>query len=188
MKGNLNTTIEALFGAQTRLTEAEFDRCFLENYARIAAVAFRLTSDPDEAEDLASETFGKLWQEPPRRNENLAGWVYRVVTNLGYNRLRSARRRAAYELQAGRYEWQDQSGSAPEAEAMRGQERQQVRAILKQMPRRDVQILVLRSSGLSYKEIAESLKITPSSIGTLIARAERKFELLYSRGGWDALE
>jgi RNA polymerase sigma-70 factor (ECF subfamily) len=182
VKGRLNTTIEALFGAQSHLTAEEFDRCFLDNYTRIVSVAYRLTSDMDEAEDLAAETFWKLWQEPPRRNENLVGWLYRVVTNLGYNRLRSSRRRLTYETRAG-WDEADKVGEGPEPQVIRSQEREQVRAVLKRLPRRDVQILILRAGGLSYKEIAECLHIAPSSVGTLIARAERKFDSLYSRGG-----
>jgi RNA polymerase sigma-70 factor (ECF subfamily) len=184
----LNQHIEALFGAQPRLTADDFDRCFLEYYSRIVAVAYRLTADADEAEDLASETFWKLWQDPPRRHENLAGWLYRVVTHLGYNRLRSLRRRSYYEEHAGRIEVTAASLDEPEMRVIRNQERSGIRSILRDMPRRDVQILLLRNAGLSYKELAEALKVAPGSIGTLIARAERKFEMLYSRGERDAPE
>jgi RNA polymerase sigma-70 factor (ECF subfamily) len=72
--------------------------------------------------------------------------------------------------------------SGPEEQVILNQERAAVRTTLKAMPRRDVQILILRACDLSYKEIAESLRISPGSVGTLIARAERKFDTLYSRG------
>ena len=168
---------EALFGASPRFTAAEFDQFFLENYAQIVSAAYRLTGDPDEAEDLASAAFWKLWQEPPKRSENLLGWLYRVVTNLGYNRLRSSRRRTDYEDHAQRLEQGLAQNSGPEEQVILNQERAAVRTILKAMPRRDVQILILRACDLSYKEIAESLQVAPGSVGTLIARAERKFEL-----------
>ncbi len=174
--------LEALFGATPRFTAAEFDQFFLENYAHIVSAAFRLTGDSNEAEDLASEAFWKLWQEPPKRSDNLLGWLYRVVTNLGYNRLRSTRRRTGYEDHTQRMELGLNENSGPEEQIILKQERAAVRTILKAMPRRDVQILILRACQLSYREIAESLKVSPGSVGTLLARAERKFDSLYLRG------
>ena len=38
------------------------------------------------------------------------------------------------------------------------------------------QILVLRYSGLSYKEVAQALDLAPTSIGPLLFRAEREFK------------
>ena len=88
------------FGPQTRFTDAEFDRLFLDHYSQITAAAYRLVGDPDEAEELAAETFWKLWQKPPNGQENILGWLYRVVINLGYNHLRSFKRRGRYEESA----------------------------------------------------------------------------------------
>jgi RNA polymerase sigma-70 factor (ECF subfamily) len=45
---------------------------------------------------------------------------------------------------------------------------------------REAQLLILRHSGLAYKEIAAALGVAPGSIGTLLARAEKEFERLYS--------
>ena len=41
------------------------------------------------------------------------------------------------------------------------------------------QLLILRSSGLSYKELAEALNVKPTSIGTLLNRAEEEFRNRY---------
>ncbi|MBI5649415.1 MAG: hypothetical protein HZC40_03045, partial [Chloroflexi bacterium] len=53
---------------------------FLEHYARIYAIIFRLVGNRADAEDIALETFIKLWQTPPARADNLGGWLYRVAT------------------------------------------------------------------------------------------------------------
>ncbi len=47
------------------------------------------------------------------------------------------------------------------------------------MNERQSQLLILRYSGLSYKEIAGSLGLSPTSIGPLLVRAEREFEECY---------
>ena len=61
-----------------------------------------------------------------------------------------------------------------------------VRAVLGDMKPRDAQILLLRSSGLAYREIAQALNVGLGSVGTLLARAEAEFERRYRaryRGG-----
>ncbi len=168
------------FGTQSQITEAEFDRLFLDHYSQIATAAYRLVGDPDEADDLAAEAFWKLWQNPPRLHENLVGWLYRTVINLGYNRLRASRRRTGYE-QGGALEL-ERPGRDPQEETERRLESTAVRAVLRSLPERDVQLLILHASGLTYREIASTLNLTPASVGTLLARAERKFESQYVRG------
>jgi len=165
--------------AQTRQDEAEFESVFLQNYTRVYGVLFRLVGDRAEAENLALETFWQLWQRPPARNDNLGGWLYRVATNLGYNALRAAKRRANYEEQAGRDALDLNVSPSPEQEAERAAERGRAHDVLRRMPARDAQLLILRHSGLSYKEIAAALDVSPNSVGTLLARAEEEFEKRY---------
>jgi RNA polymerase sigma factor (sigma-70 family) len=86
-----------LLGSRSWLDERAFEAIFTEHYPRIYAVLFRLVGDRLEADDLAAEAFWKLWEKPPSQEENVAGWLYRVATRLGYNALRAARRRAWYE-------------------------------------------------------------------------------------------
>lgn len=170
-----------LFQSRKWLDETAFEHAFSEHYERVYAVVFRLTGDRYEADDLAAETFWKLWSHPPAEDSNLGGWLYRVATHLGYNALRSAKRRAEHETQASAaLDWSEPSDPANEIE--KSLERERVRAVLRQMPFRDIQILVLRHSGFSYQEIASAAGIAAASVGKLLARAEEKFEKMYSRG------
>lgn len=171
---------------QNWLDERVFEEIFDEHYPRIYAVVFRLVGDRDEADDLCAETFWRLWESPPAKNENLAGWLYRVATRLGYNALRSAKRRMVYETQAGRDALEHEPTLDPASEIETLHERQRVHKVLRQLSMRDVQILILRHSGLSYKEIAAAANVTAGSIGKLLARAEEKFAKLYSKGDQDA--
>jgi RNA polymerase sigma-70 factor, ECF subfamily len=160
-----------------------FEDLFLQNWDRIYGVLFRLTGDRAEAEDLALETFLRLWQRPPAQDQTLAGWLYRVATNLGYNALRSAGRRSRHELDAGKEALAANAGSPnPAKEAERREDRQRVQQVLQQMQERQAQLLVLRHSGMSYQEIAETLNISPASVGTLLVRAEKNFVRLYEKG------
>ncbi len=157
--------------------ETAFEATFLEHYPRVFGVLFRLVGDRAEAEDLTLEAFWKLWRDPPAHPQaSVGGWLYRVAVRLGYNALRAAKRRVQYEEQAGREAIPLNHPPDPAHEVEIEQERARVRAVLRHLPERDAQLLVLRHSGLSYKEIAAALNVAPTSIGTLLARAEQEFE------------
>jgi RNA polymerase sigma factor (sigma-70 family) len=140
-----------------------------------------MTGDPAEAEDLALETFFRFHRQPPKGGENYnpGGWLYRVATNLGLRSIRSFKRREQYEIAAGK----DALGEAPEnrpAQIFENKEEQRLAqlALAKMNPRR-AEILVMRYSGMAYKEIAKTLHLSPTSIGPLLLRAEREFEKTY---------
>jgi RNA polymerase sigma-70 factor (ECF subfamily) len=146
---------------------------------------YRLTGDHPEAEDVALETFLRLYRDPPTFSdgEHLSGWLYRVATNLGLNAIRSRNRRREYESQAGQQALEHESPADPAQEVERADERRQVRRALAGIKPRSAQILILRYSGFSYAEIAATVQVAPGSVGTLLARAEREFEECYHQSG-----
>jgi RNA polymerase sigma-70 factor (ECF subfamily) len=160
--------------------EVEFEAAFSEHYTRVYSVLFRLLGNRAEAEDLTVEAFWRLWERAPRQRENLGGWLYRVAMRLGYNALRAARRRERYELEAGHEALELNDAPEPSQAVEARQERRRVREILSQMKDRDAQLLLLRHSGFSYREIAGILGVAPGSVGTLLARAEAEFEQRYT--------
>ena len=160
-------------------TISQFEQAFAAHYARVYGVLVRLVGDEAEAEDLAVETFWRLWERAPARWDNLGGWLYRVALRLGYNALRAGRRRAQYEQSAGRDALEQSAPPDPAQAAEQAEERQRVRAVLAQMQPRAAQLLLLRHSGLAYQEIAAALEVAPGSVGTLLARAEAEFEAQY---------
>jgi RNA polymerase sigma factor (sigma-70 family) len=158
---------------------AEFEALFTEHWERLCRLLYNMLGDWAEAEDLALETFVQLHRRPPHANENPGGWLYRVASNLGLNALRARKRRWQYEQSAGMQAWENDQPGDPADEAERRIERSQVRRALSAMKPRSAQLLMLRHSGLSYTEIADALGIASSSVGALLARAEKEFERLY---------
>ncbi len=136
---------------------------------------------PAEAEDLALETFLRLYQRLPieEKDFQLGGWLYRVATNLGLRSIRSFKRREHYEITAGKYALDDAPETRPTEMFAQKEESALARQALAQMNERQSQLLVLRYSGLPYKEIASALHLSPTSIGPLLLRAEREFEACY---------
>ncbi len=159
----------------------EFEALFQEHWERLCRILYNMLGDWDEAEDLVLEAFVQLYRQPPQQFANPGGWLYRVASNLGLNTLRARKRRQHYETQAGVETLQNEFGSDPASAVEQRLEREQVQAVLSQMKPRSAQILLLRHSGLSYAEIAETLEVAPASVGTLLARAEQEFEKIYTR-------
>ncbi|MBP1692776.1 MAG: polymerase, sigma-24 subunit, subfamily [Chloroflexi bacterium] len=164
-----------------------FDAFFQQHWERICETLFRLTGDWQEAEDLALETFLRLYQKPPAGEQNLVGWLYRVATNLGLNALRSRKRRQFYEFQAAQELSTEldppEDGLNPANLLERDQGRQRVRAVLAEMKPRSALMLLLRYSDFSYAEIAAAAQVAPGSVGALLARAEKEFEKRYRQLG-----
>ncbi len=161
--------------------DRSFQELFLEHWTGVYQLLVRMIGDPAEAEDLALETFYRLYKTPPAKGEgsNLRGWLYRVATNLGLHSIRSEQRRQRYELEAGKYVLE---ASAPERppEVLENKEANHlVRLTLSQMKPRQAELLILRYSGMEYKEIARALGLAPTSIGPLLLRAEREFAKKY---------
>jgi len=158
-----------------------FETLFLEHWGTVYRAVLRLVGDPAEAEDLALETFLRLHRRYPLPDDgfNLGGWLYRVAINLGLQSIRSFKRRERYELEAGKGALDEAPEDRPAEILGREEERHIVRTILAQMQTRQAQLLVMRYSGVAYKDIAAALGLSPTSIGPLLLRAEREFEKRY---------
>ncbi len=166
---------------ESNLQRPSFEDVFLQYYDRIVGVLFRLMGDRARAEELASEVFLKLYRNPlpARPDGNLGGWLYRTATNLGIDAVRAANRRRHYEQEAGRGSVPTGGTPNPLDEVLRDETRQRVRTVLAALRPAQAQILILRSSGLSYNELAESLGVQRGSVGTMLARAEAEFQRRY---------
>jgi RNA polymerase sigma-70 factor (ECF subfamily) len=170
----VNSSSEA--ATQANVSELPFDieAIFLARYDHIARFIARLVRDPARAEELAVEVFVKLWRTPKAQGGGMEGWLYRVAARKGLDELRSRTRRSRYEAQLG-------FGRVPNPEEIRavGEEQEKVRVVLALLNHRQAELLLLRSHGLSYEELASALNLNVASIGTLLSRAERSFRKEY---------
>ena len=162
---------------------ASFETLFYRHYDRVYGLLFRLLGNRVEAEDVTQEVFLKLYRQPlkllqtGRQEHHVGAWLYRVATNMGYNHIRSRKRR-----------WQRDTLLVPDAtdnlpgpaeRALQEETRTRVRAALARLTQRQSQLLVLRQMGFSYEEIAEVCEVAPGSVGTLLARAAEAFREVY---------
>ena len=164
----------------TGRADAEFDALFLAHYDSVFRQAYRVTASAQEAEDLAQETFIRLYsQRPgPGRDHNMRAWLLKVVTNLAYNAVRGEGRRSRREEAV---YGERIAASDPASDALRSVEQETVRRVLHSLPERQSRLLFLRHAGLSYREPASALEIAPGSVGTLLARAHAAFAVAYQQ-------
>lgn len=153
----------------------DLEAIFELQYERIARVIARVLRDPARAEELAVEVLLKWSRHPKAHGENAQAWLYRVAVRTGLDELRRESRRMRREQLLAFC----RKPPTPEEIHVSNQERERVRAVLAVIPTRDAELLVLRSDGLSYEELASALCLRPSSIGTFLNRAGQTFRKEY---------
>jgi RNA polymerase sigma-70 factor, ECF subfamily len=143
-------------------------------------LALRALGDPAEAEDVSQEAFVRAWQALPnfRGQARFRTWLYRIVTNLCYNRLPRLRR----DLSALGDEvaeavpdevWADPAG-AVESEERRVFLHRQIEAL----PESYRLLVTLRfQQELSYDEIASVLSLPLGTVKTGLFRARARLRL-----------
>jgi RNA polymerase sigma-70 factor, ECF subfamily len=155
--------------------ESGYDALFRDVYPTLFRYVHRLTSDADAAEDIAQEAFVRLLgREMPEREARL--WLFTVATNLFRDRTRMVRRR---ERLLAAEPWRPAAPARPDEDLERERRIAGVREALERLPERDRQMLMMREEGFRYDEIARVAAVAPGSVGTLLARATRKFLAVY---------
>lgn len=148
-----------------------FSELVLMHYQGAINVVYRLSGDIHLAEDVAQETFLKVWDKlyTYKPVGSFRSWVYRIAANAALDILRKKREEVDMDSVT-----LSSPGSGVEQTVIRGQQAKVVRQAVLSLPPASRAVLVLREyEGLTYQEIADSLEIP---IGTVMSR------LAYARG------
>jgi RNA polymerase sigma-70 factor (ECF subfamily) len=149
-------------------------------------LALRVLRNEEEALDLAQETFVRAWTALPnfRGQSQLRTWLYRIVTNLCYNRLPNLRRSLS-EL------GDDVISDIPETNItfdnpVRGSESRELRSYLhRAIDELDENYRLLISlryqNELSYEEIAKMLNLPLGTVKTGLFRAKEQLRRALER-------
>ncbi len=139
---------------------------------RAYAHAFRVLGDRAEAEDVTQEAMLRLWKQAPNWDAGraqAATWLYRVVANLCFDRLRGQRAETLDEADA-------PADPAPgmETRLQDSARHDALQAALLRLPERQRQAVVLRHiEGLANPDIAEILDVGVEAVESLTARGKR---------------
>src|SRR2546430_7031467 len=148
-----------------------FERLFVQEYAKVVAIAYRVLADRTAAEDVAQEVFLKFHRSHSPDSERASGWLHAAAVHSALNVIRGDRRRAQRETAHAL----DPAGPAilsPERVVEEAEQRREVRRALRRLPERTAAVLMLRHSGLSYAEGATPPGNKGGNVGTLLRRAE----------------
>lgn len=153
----------------------DYDRLFDRVYPALFRYLQRMTGDADAAEDAAQEAFVRL-TEQSLPEEEARPWLFTVATNLVRDRARKESRHRRLETHVPT----PRTPPGPDISTERKERIAVVREALNELSERDRTMLLMREEGFKYAEIADAVDVAPGSVGTLLARAARRFEKSYT--------
>ncbi len=149
---------------------------------RLLALGVRMLNNRAEAEDVAQETFVRLWQQAAHwqsGDAKLDTWLHRVALNLCYDRLRSHAHIADTQLPDDATPEQIDPTLNAEQRLALSQQGQQVSAALALLPTRQREALVLQYyQELTNHEAASLMGVSVEALESLLARARRNLRAL----------
>lgn len=140
-------------------------------------LALRVVKDENEALDLTQETFVRAWTALPnfRGQSQFRTWLYRIVTNLCYNRLPNLRR-SLNDL--GDDVMEDIPATNSDAPAQEFESKETRRHLHQAIDSLDANYKILITlryqHELSYEEIASTLNLPLGTVKTGIFRAKEQ--------------
>ena len=154
---------------------AAFGRLVRLHQRGIYRLAYGLTRNASDADDLAQETFVRAFQAIGRfrLGEPMRPWLSRIAVNLAFSLFRRRKRRPETSIEplldAGR---QFSGADDPAEEAVRGERDRHLAEAFDKLSEEHRAILVLRVvEEMSYEEIAQTLKLPPGTVMSRLSRA-----------------
>ncbi len=142
-----------------------------DHSARVYRLAYRLSGNPQDAEDLTQETFVRVFRSLADFSPGtFEGWLHRITTNLF---LDMVRRRARIRFDALPEDTERLPGTSPSPEQVYADTHldPQIQAALDALsPEFRVAVVLCDIEGLTYEEIAATLGI---KLGTVRSRIHR---------------
>ncbi len=164
-----------------------FKMLFDSHSNHVYSVCLRMLGNPGDAEEISQDVFLTLWQKASsvRGEAKLSTWLHRVAVNKSINyRKRGGVFSRIKQIMS--IDTEDVSLAeqlpAPESERpdMKLESREageQLAELMAELPGRQREIYLLHKlEGLSYKEIAEEMDLSLSSVESLIHRAKQNLQ------------
>ena len=188
MNGQARVLIESMpneleTGAVSPLS---FDEAFTLHHRAVFRTARAVVRDTALAEDVTQEVFLRLYRNlnSTPGEELLRAWLLRVTLNVARNTLRGQSRSMVRDNE---YHKNTAEGGfmteAPEIDYERKIAIDETRRALDKIREPMRSCLLLKQQGLSYREIATSLSLKETNVGSLVARGRKEFARVYGKIG-----
>ncbi|WP_026167244.1 RNA polymerase sigma factor [Balneola vulgaris] len=162
-----------------------FNQLVEEYKDQIMSVCYGFLKDENDAEDLTQEVFVEVYRTISKFKEEstLYTWMYRIAVSKSLDELKKRRslKRAAFFEKRVRSEAADLEMSmkespdaSPEEALLQKQQQQFIHDCLEELPETQrIAFTLSQSDGVSYKEIAEIMDRSLSSIESLVHRSKK---------------
>jgi RNA polymerase sigma factor (sigma-70 family) len=162
--------------------EEEFERLVLRHRPLMLRAIWRITRDPDLAEDALQDALTTLWRKLPvvREHPNPQALVLRISLNTGFDAVRARQRRRVRDAPL-----EEADAAAPEAAARAAEgaalTADVLAAIAKLKPRQAAALLLRAVHGEPYAVVAQALGCSEATARVHVLRAREKLRRWLSR-------
>ncbi|MCX5887777.1 MAG: RNA polymerase sigma factor, partial [Proteobacteria bacterium] len=156
----------------------------LRHQRGVINIAFRITRDRQEAEDIAQEVFLRVYRAAKgyRPETKFSTYLYKITLNLSLNQVRRAKAvlNRFFSGEKGEFERAGRTDTSPDTPltSMEKEEvKKAVRKAIRSLPKRQrLAIILSQYQELSYQEISEILGCSPKAAERLIHRGKNQLK------------
>lgn len=160
-----------------------FDELVLKYRKNVYAIAFRMTRNHSDADDLAQETFLRAYQalDSYKPGFEFRTWLYRIAVNASINHLKRKGRRVEMSLEdnAGLDVAASTSSYNPGTGIEEKELREKIETAIQHLPLKLRSVFLLRTfEDLTYEEIAHVLNISKGTVMSRLSRARERLKTM----------
>jgi len=155
-------------------------------HSRLINFVYRTIGDVDRAEDLAQETFVRVFRHLKRfdQRKKFSTWIYTIASNLSKNEIRNRLSSPLVLFQSLRKHWDadhhdmefEDNSNRPDYLFRSRDLTETVEQAVRELPHHHRVVFVLREmEGLTYEEIASVTGITIGTVKSRLNRARTRF-------------
>ena len=170
--------ISAIATTAATVDKAQFENLMRSTHRQAFSLAYRLTGNASEAEDLVQETYLRAFRFFHKYDVSLpfSSWLYRIMTNAHIDSVRRKGRLKLTSLDqmgpdgAGTWDIPDMDSSPDRTMMHETLDEPVQKALVSMTPEFRTAVLLADVEGMAYEEIAEVMK---TSVGTVRSRIHR---------------
>lgn len=164
---------------------SSFENLMVKYFPRVLNFVYRYTNNRAVSEEIAQEVFIKVYQnqnkyEPKAKFQT---WVFTIARNVSLNELR--RKKPTFSIDTPiktsqgsvNRQFEDENAVVADQQMLKEEMADYVREAIGSLPENQrVATILLRYEGLSYAEIAKTMKTTEKAVKSLLSRAKESLK------------
>lgn len=165
--------VEKAIAGDTRAFRALVER----NQSFVYSLAYRFVGNVDDAEDIAQETFIRLWKNLHRYKPGikLTTWLYKIVTNLCLDLLKSGYRKKGKRMEDVDGHRQLETGWSADQSVINDEFHKALELLTGELTPKQKAVFVLRDmEELRTEEVCQILSMSPGNMKSNLYYARKK--------------